>query len=72
LRKPLAVERGGADHEGVDKYGRNVYRTPDDEGFSTIARWVWAYAESQNQRIRAAPAPAAAAGAAAPATAPTP
>lgn len=47
LRKPLAVERGGADHEGVDNYGRNVYRTPDDEGFRIIARWVYAYAEDQ-------------------------
>jgi hypothetical protein len=68
LRKPLAVERGGADHEGVDKYGRNVYRTPDEEGFSTLARWVYAYADSQNARVPAAPTPAATAGA--PATIP--
>jgi hypothetical protein len=40
LRKPLAVESGGADHEGVDKYGRNVYRTTRDEGYRIIARWV--------------------------------
>jgi hypothetical protein len=40
LTKPLAVAAGGADHEGVDKYGRNVYRTPDDDGYKTIARWV--------------------------------
>lgn len=42
LRKPLAVEAGGASHEGIDKYGRNVYRTPDDEGYLEIARWVFA------------------------------
>jgi hypothetical protein len=54
LRKPLAVERGGADHEGVDKYGRNVYRTQDDDGFRTIARWVYAYAEQQKRAIQAA------------------
>lgn len=41
LRKPLAVEAGGAAHEGVDKYGRNVYRTPDDDGYLKIARWVF-------------------------------
>ena len=44
LRKPLAVEAGGAGHLGVDQYGRNVYRTPDDEGFVTIQRWVFNYA----------------------------
>jgi hypothetical protein len=53
LRKPLAVEAGGSGHEGVDKYGRNVYRTPDDEGYLAIAQWVFSE-------------PAAAAGAAAP------
>jgi hypothetical protein len=41
LRKPLAVEAGGSDHAGVDKYGRNVYRTPDDQGFLVIQRWVF-------------------------------
>jgi len=41
LRKPLAVEAGGADHAGVDKFGRNVYRTPDDEGFLILQRWVF-------------------------------
>lgn len=54
LRKPLAVERGGADHEGVDKYGRNVYRTQDDDGFRTLARWVFAYAEAQKLAGQAA------------------
>src|SRR5690242_12284627 len=27
LRKPLAVEAGGAGHFGVDRYGRDIYRT---------------------------------------------
>ena len=40
LRKPLAVEAGGAGHLGVDKYGRNVYRTAQDSGYLTLARWV--------------------------------
>jgi hypothetical protein len=40
LRKPLAVEAGGAGHLGVDKYGRNVYRTAQDTGYLVLARWV--------------------------------
>lgn len=41
LRKPLAVEAGGAGHQGVDKYGRNVYRTAEDTGYLALARWVF-------------------------------
>ncbi len=48
LRKPLALERGGAPHDGVDRWGRNVYRTPHDEGFLVLSRWVFAYAEAQH------------------------
>jgi hypothetical protein len=40
LRKPLAVEAGGAGHLGVDKYGRNIYRTTQDAGYLVLARWV--------------------------------
>jgi hypothetical protein len=40
LRKPLAVEAGGAGHLGVDKLGRNIYRTTRDSGYVAIARWV--------------------------------
>jgi hypothetical protein len=40
LKKPLAVEAGGAGHLGVDKYGRNVYRTAQDAGYLVLARWV--------------------------------
>jgi hypothetical protein len=40
LRKPLAVAAGGAGHRGVDKYGRDVYRTAQDSGYLTLARWV--------------------------------
>jgi hypothetical protein len=42
LRKPLAVAAGGAGHLGVDGYGRDIYRTQEDTGFLTIARWVYA------------------------------
>jgi hypothetical protein len=40
LRKPLSVAAGGAEHEGVDSFGRDVYRTVNDEGYLAIARWV--------------------------------
>lgn len=40
LRKPLAVAAGGSGHLGVDGYGRDIYRTPSDTGYVTIARWV--------------------------------
>lgn len=40
LRKPLAVSAGGAAHGGVDRYGRDVYRTVDDAGYVALERWV--------------------------------
>lgn len=40
LRKPLAIEAGGAPHDGVDEFGRNVYRTVDDEGYRAIRKFV--------------------------------
>lgn len=40
LRKPLAVAAGGSSHGGVDAFGRNVYRTVNDEGYRAIERWV--------------------------------
>jgi hypothetical protein len=40
LRKPLATEAGGSDHFGSDKFGRNVYRSVNDEGYVTLTRWV--------------------------------
>jgi hypothetical protein len=40
LRKPLAVEAGGAAHLGGDAFGRNVYRTVNDAGYLVLARWV--------------------------------
>ena len=41
LRKALATEAGGAGHLGADKFGRNVYRTVDDEGYLKLSRWVY-------------------------------
>lgn len=41
LRKPLAAEAGGTSHQGVDQYGRDVYRTEADNGYVVIARWVF-------------------------------
>lgn len=40
LKKPLALEAGGMAHGGIDDFGRNVYRTKDDEGYKIIERWV--------------------------------
>jgi len=40
LIKPLAEEAGGAAHGGIDDFGRNVYRTKDDEGYKVIEKWV--------------------------------
>jgi hypothetical protein len=47
LRKPLSTEAGGSDHFGSDKYGRNVYRSVNDEGYLTLSRWVVAMTKSQ-------------------------
>ncbi len=41
LQKPLAIDAGGSGHIGVDKYGRDVYRTADDSGYVALARWVF-------------------------------
>jgi hypothetical protein len=41
LRKPLSVEIGGAGHMGFDNFGRDVYRSTQDGGYQTIARWVF-------------------------------
>jgi hypothetical protein len=41
LRKPLAIDAGGSSHKGADKFGRDVYRTPEDAGYVAIARWVF-------------------------------
>jgi hypothetical protein len=41
LKKPLAVEAGGAGHLGVDKFGRNVYRTTASPGYLALVRWVY-------------------------------
>jgi hypothetical protein len=42
LRKPLATAAGGAGHLGADKFGRNLYRTVDDDGYLVLSRWVFA------------------------------
>ena len=41
LRKPLATAAGGAGHLGADRFGRNVYRSVDDEGYLVLSRWVY-------------------------------
>jgi hypothetical protein len=41
LRKALAQGAGGAGHLGADKFGRNVYRTVDDQGYLVLSRWAF-------------------------------
>ena len=41
LRKPLASAAGGAGHLGADRYGRNVYRSRDDQGYLILSRWIF-------------------------------
>lgn len=40
LRKPLSVAAGGAGHQGTDRYGRDVYRSRQDEGYRILAAFV--------------------------------
>lgn len=40
LIKALEAAAGGADHEGVDSFGRNVYRSPEDPDFQVLVRWA--------------------------------
>jgi hypothetical protein len=40
LRKPLAIEAGGAAHRGVDRFGRNIYRSTTDAGYMALRQWV--------------------------------
>ena len=41
LRKPLSAEAGGSGHLGVDRFGRNIYRSIDSEGYLVLSRWVF-------------------------------
>lgn len=40
LIKSLEAAAGGADHEGADSFGRNVYRSPEDADFQVLVRWA--------------------------------
>lgn len=40
LRKPLEASAGGAAHQGLDAFGRNVYPSPDDPGWQRLAQWA--------------------------------
>lgn len=41
LRKGLDAQAGGTGHLGLDKYGRNVYRSGSSPGYVTLAKWVY-------------------------------
>jgi hypothetical protein len=40
LTKPLEVVAGGAAHEGVDVFGRNVFQTTADPRFQQLLAWA--------------------------------
>jgi hypothetical protein len=40
LLKPLALGLGGASHEGVDVFGRNVYRSLNDPAYLSLVSWA--------------------------------
>ena len=41
LRKALDAQAGGTGHLGLDKFGRNVYRSGDSPGYVELAKWVY-------------------------------
>lgn len=41
LRKSLDAQAGGTGHLGLDKFGRNVYRSGDSPGYVALAQWVY-------------------------------
>jgi hypothetical protein len=51
LTKPLEIQAGGASHEGVDRFGRNLFQTVADARY--VMLWQWATAVPQP--IAAAP-----------------
>jgi hypothetical protein len=42
LVKPLAVDAGGASHEGTDTLGRDVYQSKEDPAYRVLHDWVLA------------------------------
>lgn len=63
LRKPLAVDAGGAGHQGVDRLARDVYQSTADSGYVVLLNWVLSQAA-----VGAPAAPAPGVGAPAPGT----
>lgn len=40
IRKPLDIQHGGAAHQGLDAFGRDVYLDRDDPDFQLLSDWV--------------------------------
>src|SRR5262249_26600164 len=55
LRKPLAREAGGAEHNGEDRYGRNVYASKDAPAY--VALMQWAMSQQQKSAVMTVGAP---------------
>lgn len=47
LRKGLDSQAGGTGHLGLDKYGRNVYRSADSQGYVELSTWVFSLSAQQ-------------------------
>jgi hypothetical protein len=41
LRKGLDAQAGGTGHLGLDKFGRNVYRSGASSGYVALAKWAY-------------------------------
>jgi len=48
LRKALDPQAGGTGHLGLDKFGRNVYRSGDSPGYVELAKWVYSLRPSED------------------------
>ena len=40
LRKPLAMNAGGAHHRGDDGWGQPIYRSVSDPNYQVLAQWA--------------------------------
>jgi hypothetical protein len=40
LSKPLDISAGGVGHEGVDRFGLDIYRSTNDPSYQALQSWV--------------------------------
>lgn len=49
LRKGLDPQAGGTGHLGLDKFGRNVYRSGESPGYLALSEWVYSLRPDDSQ-----------------------